>query len=82
MPPDSIDGNVFEMSEEARRAAKIEELPGSLKEAARAFQEDDYIQNVLGEDLSKKYLRAKKKEYAEYSSQVTEWELSRYLQRI
>lgn len=82
MPPDSIDCNVFDMSDEARRAAKVEELPGSLKEAAKAFQEDGYIQNVLGEDLSKKYLRAKEREYNEYSSQVTEWEILRYLQRI
>ena len=82
MPPDSIDGNVFEMTDAERRAAGVEELPGSLKEAARAFQNDTFIQNVLGEDLSRKYLRAKKKDYAEYSSQVTEWELSRYLQRI
>lgn len=82
MPPDSIDGNVYDMTEEERKAAGVEALPGSLREAAAAFQEDSFIQNVLGEDLSKKYLRAKKKEYAEYSSQVTEWEISRYLQRI
>lgn len=82
MPPDSIDCNVFEMTEEERKAAGVEELPGSLREAAKEFQNDSFIQNVLGEDLSKKYLEAKKKEYAEYSSQVTEWELSRYLQRI
>lgn len=82
MPPDSIDCNVFDMTEEERKAAEIEELPGSLREAARAFQNDPFIQNVLGDDLSKKYLRAKRKEYTEYSSQVTEWELSRYLQRI
>lgn len=82
MPPDSIDGNVYDMTEEERKAAGVEALPGSLREAAAAFQEDPFIQNVLGEDLSKKYLRAKKKEYAEYRSQVTEWEISRYLQRI
>jgi len=82
MPPDCIDGNVYEMTEEERKKAGIKELPGSLKEAAKAFQDDPFIQNVLGEDLSKKYLRAKQKEYAEYSSQVTQWEISRYLQRI
>lgn len=82
MPPDSIDCNVYDMTEEERRKAGIEELPGSLREAAAAFRNDPFIQNVLGEDLSEKYLQAKKREYAEYSSQVTEWELSRYLQRI
>ena len=60
----------------------MQELPGSLREAARAFQNDPFIQNVLGEDLSRKYLKAKRKEYTEYSSQVTQWEISRYLQRI
>ncbi len=82
VPQGSIDCNVFDMTEEERRNAGIEELPGSLREAARAFQNDPFIQNVLGEDLSRKYLKAKKKEYTEYSSQVTQWELSRYLQRI
>lgn len=82
MPQGSIDCNVFDMTEEERKAAGIEELPGSLREAARAFQNDPFIQNVLGEDLSRKYLKAKRKEYTEYSSQVTQWELSRYLQRI
>lgn len=82
MPQGSIDCNVFDMTEEERRNAGIEELPGSLREAARAFQNDPFIQNVLGEDLSRKYLKAKRKEYTEYSSQVTQWEISRYLQRI
>lgn len=82
VPPESVDCNVFGMTEEARKEAGIQELPGSLREAAREFQNDEYIQNVLGEDLSKKYLREKRKEYAEYRSQVTEWELARYLQRI
>ena len=81
-PPNSIDRNIFEMTEEARKEAGIQKLPGSLREAADAFENDVYIQNVLGEDLSKKYLRAKRKEYSDYSSQVTEWEINRYLQRI
>ena len=82
LPPEGIDCNVFEMTDEERKRAGIEELPGSLREAAREFQNDAYIQNVLGEDLSKKYLKAKEKEYAQYCSQVTQWELDRYLQRI
>ncbi len=82
LPPEGIDCNVFEMTDEERKKAGIEKLPGSLREAAREFQNDAYIQNVLGEDLSKKYLKAKEKEYAQYCSQVTQWELDRYLQRI
>ncbi len=79
MPVDSIDCNIFEMTDEERKAAGIEKLPGSLLEAAREFEADEYIQKVLGEDLAKKYIRAKTKEYADYRGQVTEWELSKYL---
>ena len=73
MPPGSIDCNIFEMGEEGRRKAGIERLPGSLLEAAREFYKDPFIMSVLGEELSRKYIRAKTKEYAEYREQVTEW---------
>ncbi len=82
VPPPSIDCNIFEMTEEERKAAGIEALPGSLREAAGEFEKDAYIQAVLGEDLSRKYIQAKKKEYADYRAQVTEWEIGRYLHRM
>ncbi|MEZ3485575.1 MAG: glutamine synthetase family protein [Lachnospiraceae bacterium] len=82
VPPQSVDCNVFEMTEEQRREAGIEALPGSLREAAQEFAGDSYIQSVLGEDLSRKYIRAKEKEYADYRAQVSEWEIERYLHRM
>ena len=82
MPPEPIDRNLFEMSDEERAAAGIEALPGSLLEAIRAFEEDDFIKGVLGEDLSEKYVKAKTKEYADYRRQITDWEISRYLHVI
>lgn len=81
-PHASVDCNLFEMTEEESIERGIEKLPGSLREAAAEFEKDAFIQNVLGEDLSRKYLKAKRKEYAQYSSQVTDWELEKYLQRI
>lgn len=82
MPPKSVDCNIYEMSEEERKASGIEMLPGSLLEAARDFEKDAFIQSVLGEDLSKKYIEAKTREYADYRAQVTDWEISRYLHRL
>lgn len=82
MPPKSVDCNIYEMSEEERKASGIEMLPGSLLEAAREFEKDAFIQSVLGEDLSKKYIEAKTREYADYRAQVTDWEISRYLHRL
>lgn len=79
MPPDSIDVNIFTMDKEERKNADIETLPGSLLEAAREFEKDEFIQKVLGKDLSEKFLVAKKKEYQDYRSQVTDWEIQKYL---
>lgn len=82
LPPDSVDLNLFEMTEKERNKIGIEKLPGSLLEAAREFERDEYIQQVLGADLSEKYIKAKTKEYADYRGQVTDWELARYLHVI
>ena len=82
MPPEAIDRNLFEMSQEERDAAGIEELPGSRLEAIREFEKDPLITNVLGEDLAKKYVEAKTTEYVDYRGQVTDWEIARYLHVI
>lgn len=78
-PPASVDANIYKMEKEEREKLGIEELPGSLLEAIREFEKDTFIQDVLGRDLSEKFIAAKKKEYADYRSQVTDWELQKYL---
>ena len=70
------------MSEEELKEAGVEKLPMNLMEACQEFEKDEYIKNVLGNDLVQKYTQAKKKEYEEYVTQVTEWELNKYLHRI
>ena len=57
----------------------IDVLPATLGEACDAFEEDKYIQEVLGEHISKKYLEAKRKEWHEYCRQVSDWETEAYL---
>ena len=82
VPPESIDCNIYEMTEEQRKEARIDSLPGSLLEAAREFEKDDFIKGVLGEDLAEKFVRAKTEEYKAYRGQVTDWEIEQYLHRI
>ena len=82
MPPQSVDCNIYKMTEEQRREAGIDALPGSLLEAVRAFEQDAFIKGVLGQDLSEKLIKAKTEEYRDYRGQVTEWEIEKYLHRI
>lgn len=80
-PPKEISQNIFELNEEEKKALGIECLPGSLMEAVEEFEKDAFIQKVLGEELSQKFIKAKKAEYDRYRSQVSEWEMNEYLQK-
>lgn len=81
-PPESVDKNIFDMTEEEKKQENIKGLPENLMEAVRALEEDEFIQGVLGEHVSKKYIASKKAEWREYISQVSEWETATYLYRI
>lgn len=81
-PPKSVDRNIFAMSEEEKETVDIEALPGTLIEAVEELEKDTFIQEVLGEHVSKRYIKAKKKEWADYRSQVTSWEIDQYLYRF
>ena len=82
MPPESVDGNIFAMSEEERKALGIECLPDNLLEAINDLEQDPLICGVLGEHATKRFVEAKKKEWEEYRASVSEWEVERYLSRI
>lgn len=81
MPSASVDCNIFEMSQEEKNARKIEEIPGTLLEAIEALEQDPLMKEILGEHVYHKYMEAKKEEWQSYRSQVTEWEIARYLNR-
>lgn len=80
-PPESVSRNIFTMSEEEREAEKIEAIPESLIEAVHELEKDEFIQEVLGEHVCEKYIKAKKAEWSEYRSQVTDWEIETYLNK-
>lgn len=80
-PPASVDCNIFEMTCEERLARGIEELPGNLLEAIGELEKDTFLQEVLGNHVCQSYIAAKKKEWQEYSMQVTDWEIEKYLYR-
>lgn len=81
MPPASVDCNLFGLSEEEKQKRGIESLPSDLGEAIAELEKDTFIQGVLGTHVTKKYLEAKKAEWAKYRSQVTDWEIGEYLYR-
>ena len=80
--PEGIDKNIFEMTEEEIKEKNIERLPSNLKEAIEEFEKDEFVQGVLGEHISNKYVEAKKKEWDEYTAEVSAWEIEQYLYKF
>ena len=79
MPPKSVDCNIFQMTEKERVENGIEEIPGTLIEAVSEMEKDPFMREVLGDHVYEKYITAKKQEWQDYRSQVTDWEINRYL---
>ena len=67
------------MTADQRRAQGIEEIPGTLIEAVHEMEKDALVRDVLGDHAYGKYIEAKKEEWHRYRTQVTEWEISEYL---
>ena len=65
----------------AKAAAGIDHLPDTLREAATFMEEDSFVKMVLGQEFVDLYVEAKKAEWNEYMSQVSEWEVDKYLYR-
>ena len=78
-PPESVDCNIFDLTEEERKSRGIEAVPASLREAVSELEKDELIREVLGVHMADKYIRAKKEEWEKDTAQVTEWEISQYL---
>ncbi|MGB9693636.1 MAG: glutamine synthetase family protein, partial [Fervidobacterium sp.] len=80
LPPEPVNGiNIFELSHEEKLRRGIRTLPSTLKDAIEALKKDTLILDVLGEHASKKYIEAKEKEWEEYRTSVTDWEIRNYL---
>jgi glutamine synthetase len=78
-PPASIDKNIFEMSDAQRKKEGIASLPGSLKEAIEEMSKSKLAKEILGDHIFGKYIEAKKEEWDNYRTRVTQWELDQYL---
>ena len=67
------------MSDDERKKAGITSLPGSLNDAIQLAEGSKLIREALGEHVFKAFIANKKDEWDAYRTNVTQWELDRYL---
>jgi glutamine synthetase len=77
--PEGITTNIYDMTPEERKANGIENLPSTLQEATREFENSVFVREVLGEHIFSKYLAGKKQEWSNYTTRITQWEIDEYL---
>jgi glutamine synthetase len=77
--PDPVEESLFDMDAATVKKRNITEMPGSLGEAILALEQDEVMAEALGDHVYSHYIEAKREEWDSYQTQITQWELDRYL---
>ena len=80
--PAPVVGNVQEMSPQRRQSLGIRTLPSSLGEAINLAETSELLYEALGDHVFNSLIENKKLEWDEYRSEVTDYEVSRYLSTL
>ena len=80
-PPASVAANIYKLSPVERLDQNILSLPGSLYEALEEMKTSTVAKEALGEHIYGEFIKAKEVEWDEYRTDVTPWELERYMPR-
>jgi glutamine synthetase len=76
---EEVSTDIFELTDDDRRAKGIQVLPTSLSDALDVMEGSDLVREALGEHIFEWFLRNKRAEWNDYKSQVSQFELDRYL---
>jgi glutamine synthetase len=78
--PAPIEEDLFHFDEAMMAKHAVGTLPTSLSEALDDFERDEVIRRAMGDHISEWFVEAKRQEWSEYRTQVTPWEVERYLE--
>jgi glutamine synthetase len=79
---EEADANLFEMDDTALRKLGINQLPQSLSDALRAMEQSELVHEALGEHIFEWFLRNKRREWRDYKTHVSQFEIDRYLRSM
>jgi glutamine synthetase len=79
---EEADANLFEMDDTALTKLGIQQLPHSLSDSLKVMESSELVREALGEHIFEWFLRNKYREWRDYKTQVSQFELDRYLRSI
>ncbi len=77
-PPPAVSGNLSAMTLPELEAKNLQRLPTSLEDAIGAMAADPAIMEAIG-PYAAQYIAGKRQEWESYRTQISQWELDRYL---
>ena len=77
--PAEADANLFELDDQALNKLGIGQLPQSLADALHAMEKSELVREALGEHIFEWFLRNKRREWMDYKTHVSQFEIDRYL---
>ncbi|MDE7245199.1 MAG: type I glutamate--ammonia ligase [Oscillospiraceae bacterium] len=77
-PPPEFPANIYAMSRSELTERGIGSLPLSLEDALDALEADPLILSAMG-PYAARYIAEKRQEWEEYRTQISQWEVDRYL---
>jgi glutamine synthetase len=78
-PGDTVNENIYRLSESKKKALGIRPLPSSLQEALAALKNDyTYLQSCFPSELLQSYLDLKEHEIKEGNGKGRSWQIRRY----
>ena len=80
-PASPVTANIYKLSADERIEQNIPALPGSLYEALQEMKNSAVAKEALGEHIFGEFLKAKAIEWDAYRTDVTPWEIERYMAR-
>jgi glutamine synthetase len=70
--------NLYDLTDEQRKARGIEFLPQTLQEAIAAFAADPLVEKTLGKELKNEFILYKSAEWDAYNTSISKWEIEHY----
>jgi glutamine synthetase len=77
--PAEAGANLFELDDQALNKLGIGQLPQSLADALHEMEQSELVREALGEHIFEWFLRNKRREWMDYKTHVSQFEIDRYL---
>ncbi len=78
-PSSPVERNIYSLSELERAKYGISHLPESLGHAISFMSESKLVRETVGDHIFNNFLHVKNNEWNDYRTQITPWEIERYL---